>query len=184
MLSFVRRKHQQRLTENWNRGLNAFHSLLNEATLRGPARPFIYPILRSVTVDTPFTGPYLEDDMTPALMPDGTPLETYMIDGYAIDNLWVGHDLMTCWKWLHSFPAINTRRILHPTHTVKVYPFTREMAEVLHHATRGRERFHGYAYCVDQGPHFQLFSEMDFYRNFRWERPKQATAHHPLRRAA
>lgn len=118
MLNLVKRWKFRREAENRNRAIIAFRSLVSSLT----PIAYVRPKLVRVTANKPFRGRYLEDDMKLAVQPDGTPLEVYMIDGYAIDGLWLGFDKAACQKYLDTQPKT--------AHQLPVYRFTQPMAEL------------------------------------------------------
>ncbi|TKW61894.1 MAG: hypothetical protein DI628_04545 [Blastochloris viridis] len=120
---------------------------------------YVPPTLRRVTSDAPYQGAYLEDDMTPATLPDGTPLHTYMIDGYAIDTLWLGFDKAACRTYVDSLPDDSP-------HLLPMHAFTQELADLASPLFDTPLRTDIYEYLVVYKEHFVALTQLDFKRMF------------------
>lgn len=155
MLSFVERWKHRRDAENRTRAIVAFRSCVTSLTPLG----YVRPTLRRVTSDAPYQGAYLEDDMTPATLPDGTALHTYMIDGYAIDNLWLGFDKAACHAYVDSLPDDSP-------HLLPMHAFTQEMADLVAPLFDTTLRTDVYEYVVVYKAHFAVLTKLDFYRAY------------------
>lgn len=173
MLNFVKRWEDRRTAKNRKRGIVAFRSLVN--TL--PPLAYVRPLLRRVTAQSPYQGVYLEDDMTLALQPDGTPLETYTIDGYAIDNLWLGYDKAACRAYLDSLPEDSP-------HLLPVYSFTQEMATLATPVLNQTLRTNTYTYLVEFKDAFWPLTALQFRSFFLTKQPVPVSVGRQLRCAA
>jgi len=173
MLSFVARWKDRREAENRTRAIVAFRSCVTSLIPLG----YVRPTLRRVTCDAPYQGAYLEDDMTLATLPDGTALHTYMIDGYAIDNLWLGFDKAACRAYVDSLPDDSP-------HLLPMYAFTQEMADLAAPLFDTALRTDVYEYVVEYKQHFAVLTKLDFNRAFLPRRHTSLPIQQRLSRAA
>ncbi len=176
MLNFVRRLREQRSDKKWNEGVEALTSLLTETLPLGHARPLVQPsAMYRVTADMPYQGPYLDESLMPARLPDGTLLDTYLIDGFAIDGLWLGYDVVVCNLYLQLQLPERRNRFPHPLTLLPVYEFTPAMADILQKTSPADEHYYKYVYCVERPEGYELLTREMFAEQYSWDRPKLAT---------